>query len=378
MRQELFTAGKGDGAYLDAKRIRVSKTGRLDEALLGTGFPYREGQSLDFYQRTSRHFTEASGGIRRLGSAALDLAYVAAGRLDGCWLSGLSAWDIAAGALHRARGRRARQRLRRRRRLDGRGELIAATPRVHHPMLADMKPLSAARRKMPDAEAASRPGGRSPGRTPRGPGAYQSQSGEVHARQAVGARVAVVEELGDVAVAVIVQGVGVAEADAEHLARDAHRTAIEQVVVAAVADQRQGPAVAVAVQPRAVGIEVVVVDDQHTLARDEDIAYVGAERALDRGVVQPGDAPGCRPARRRARRVERRNRRRRAGPRARSRERRRPPGRGRRHPPCRHPIRPAGPRTRRSRRAPAARPPAPRLGPRGGARRAPRCGAHRR
>ena len=157
MRQELYTAGKGDGAYLDSKRIRVSKTGRLDEALLGTGFPYREGQSLDFYQRTSRHFTEASGGIRRLGSAALDLAYVAAGRLDGCWLSGLSAWDIAAGALIvREAGGLVND-------FDGgddwmeRGELIAATPRVHHQMLQTMKPLSAARLKMPDPDATSRP-----------------------------------------------------------------------------------------------------------------------------------------------------------------------------------------------------------------------------
>lgn len=156
MRQELFTAGKGDGAYLDSKRIRVSKAGRLDEALLGTGFPYREGQSLDFYQRTSRHFTEGAGGIRRLGSAALDLAYVAAGRLDGCWLSGLSAWDIAAGALLvREAGGLVND-------FDGgddwmdTGELIAATPRVHHLMLETMKPLSAARHKMPDAVKSAR------------------------------------------------------------------------------------------------------------------------------------------------------------------------------------------------------------------------------
>ena len=159
MRQELFTAGKGDGAYLDAKRIRVSGTGRLEDALLGTGFPYRTGQSLDFYQRTARHFTEASGGIRRLGSAALDLAYVAAGRLDGCWLTGLSAWDVAAGALIvREAGGLVND-------FDGgdawmeSGEVVAATPRVHHPMLEILRPLSAARRRMPDApeRTATRP-----------------------------------------------------------------------------------------------------------------------------------------------------------------------------------------------------------------------------
>lgn len=152
MRQELFTAGKGDGAYLDAKRIRVRKTHKLEHALLGTGFPYRVGQDLDFYQRTSRHFTERSGGIRRLGSAALDLAYIAAGRLDGCWLTGLSEWDLAAGALLvREAGGLVND-------FDGgdtwrqSGELIAATPKVHHEMLQVMKPLSAARRKMPGRE----------------------------------------------------------------------------------------------------------------------------------------------------------------------------------------------------------------------------------
>jgi len=151
MRQELFTAGKGDGAYLDSRRIRVKKTWRLDQAILGTGFPYRQGQDLDFYQRTSRHFTEQSGGIRRMGSAALDLAWVAAGRLDGAWLTGLSEWDLAAGALLvREAGGLVND-------FDGgdtwrqSGELIAATPKVHHEMLQVMKPLSAARRKMPRA-----------------------------------------------------------------------------------------------------------------------------------------------------------------------------------------------------------------------------------
>jgi len=83
MRQELFTAGKGEGAFLDAKRLRVKKTQHLADALLGSGFPNRNKQDLDFYQRTARHYTERSSGVRRLGSAALDLAYVAAGRLDG-------------------------------------------------------------------------------------------------------------------------------------------------------------------------------------------------------------------------------------------------------------------------------------------------------
>lgn len=145
MRQELFTAGKGDGAFLDSKRLRVSTVSQIDQALLGTGFPYRDGQDLDFYQRTTRHFTERSGGIRRLGSAALDLAYVAAGRLEGAWLLGLQSWDLAAGALIvREAGGLLND-------YDGgddwmaRGEVIAATPKVHHQMLEIMKPLSAKR-----------------------------------------------------------------------------------------------------------------------------------------------------------------------------------------------------------------------------------------
>jgi len=146
MRQELFTAGKGEGAFLDSKRLRVSNINKLEDALLCTGFPYRDGQDLDFYQRTQRHFTERSAGIRRLGSAALDLAYVAAGRVEGCWITGVQSWDVAAGALIvREAGGLVND-------FDGgddwmnRGELIAATPKIHHQMLEVMKPLSTARK----------------------------------------------------------------------------------------------------------------------------------------------------------------------------------------------------------------------------------------
>lgn len=147
MRQELFTAGKGEGAFLDSKRLRVSPARQLEHALLSCGFPYRDGQDLDFFQRTSRHYTERCAGVRRLGSAALDLAYVAAGRIDGTWLTGLQSWDMAAGALIvREAGGLLND-------FDGgddwmqRGDVIAATPKVHHQMLEVMKPLSASRNK---------------------------------------------------------------------------------------------------------------------------------------------------------------------------------------------------------------------------------------
>jgi myo-inositol-1(or 4)-monophosphatase len=98
-RNDLFTATKGGGAYLNEKRIRVTKRDRIGDALIGTGFPYSELQKLDEYMQMFRIMTEKSAGLRRPGAAALDLAYVAAGRLDGFFEKGLKPWDMAAGSL---------------------------------------------------------------------------------------------------------------------------------------------------------------------------------------------------------------------------------------------------------------------------------------
>jgi len=98
-KNELFTASRGRGAFLDDRRIRVSKCTRLQDALVGTGFPYREVSRLDRYLAQMRTLTVSAAGLRRAGAAALDLAYVAAGRLDAFWELGLSRWDMAAGAL---------------------------------------------------------------------------------------------------------------------------------------------------------------------------------------------------------------------------------------------------------------------------------------
>jgi len=98
-RNELFTASKGRGAFLNERRMRVSRRTHLDDALIGTGFPFRDIGRLEEYVRMFRQLTHKTVGIRRPGAAALDLAYVAAGRLDGFWEIGLSAWDMAAGAL---------------------------------------------------------------------------------------------------------------------------------------------------------------------------------------------------------------------------------------------------------------------------------------
>jgi myo-inositol-1(or 4)-monophosphatase len=100
MRQEVFTAARGAGAHLENRRMRVSKQRTLDGALLSTGFPYREEERhADNYFAMFRRLTELTAGIRRPGSAALDLAYVAAGRVDGFWEMGLKPWDTAAGTL---------------------------------------------------------------------------------------------------------------------------------------------------------------------------------------------------------------------------------------------------------------------------------------
>ena len=98
-RNELFTASKGRGAFLNDRRIRVSKRTRLEEALLGTGFPYRCFDHVDTYLAIFKDLTQKTAGMRRPGAAALDLAWVACGRLDGFWEFGLSPWDMAAGTL---------------------------------------------------------------------------------------------------------------------------------------------------------------------------------------------------------------------------------------------------------------------------------------
>ena len=96
---ELFTASKGRGAFLNDRRIRVTPLAKLGEALVGTGFPFKEVTRLDLYMRQLGTMMKTCSGVRRAGAAALDLAYVACGRLDAFWELGLSPWDMAAGAL---------------------------------------------------------------------------------------------------------------------------------------------------------------------------------------------------------------------------------------------------------------------------------------
>jgi myo-inositol-1(or 4)-monophosphatase len=98
-RRELFTAERGTGAFLNGRRLRVSSAGALVDAVLVTGFPYDVHQRVDEIVGLFAAFVGQAQAVRRLGSAAIDLCYVAAGRMDGFWESDLKAWDIAGGAL---------------------------------------------------------------------------------------------------------------------------------------------------------------------------------------------------------------------------------------------------------------------------------------
>jgi myo-inositol-1(or 4)-monophosphatase len=135
LRGELFAAARGGGAFLGDRRLAVSGTDRLGSALLVTGFPYDVHRGFEFTLRLFGAFTARARGIRRFGSAALDLAYVAAGRFDGFWEERLKPWDMAAGILiAREAGGRVTD-------LEGgdamleTGGIVAATPALQGPML---------------------------------------------------------------------------------------------------------------------------------------------------------------------------------------------------------------------------------------------------
>lgn len=98
-RNDLFTATRGRGAFLNERRIRVSKRAQLKDCLISTGFPFRPGDNFRAYMRMFAEITQRTAGVRRPGAAALDLAYVAAGFTDGFFETGLSIWDVAAGSL---------------------------------------------------------------------------------------------------------------------------------------------------------------------------------------------------------------------------------------------------------------------------------------
>jgi myo-inositol-1(or 4)-monophosphatase len=134
-RNELFTASKGAGAFLNERRIRVSKRIKLGDALIGTGFPYREFDKIDLYLSIFKELAQKTAGQRRPGAASLDLAYVACGRYDGFWEFGLSPWDMAAGALLISEAGGLVSDLRGEANYLETGNIIAGTPKVFAPLL---------------------------------------------------------------------------------------------------------------------------------------------------------------------------------------------------------------------------------------------------
>jgi len=138
-RNELFTASRGAGAFLDDRRVRVSKCAQLKEALVGTGFPFKEVSRLTLYMRQLRTVMTSASGVRRAGSAALDLAYVACGRMDAFWEMGLSSWDMAAGALMIQEAGGLVGDLAGEEGYLDRGEIAAATPRVFPQLLGALR-----------------------------------------------------------------------------------------------------------------------------------------------------------------------------------------------------------------------------------------------
>jgi myo-inositol-1(or 4)-monophosphatase len=141
-RDELFVASRGEGALLNDHRIRAAKRFRLEEALIGTGFPFRDFSRLAAYLEQFRTLLPKVAGVRRAGSAALDLAAVAAGRLDGFFELGLKPWDVAAGLLLVQEAGGVAQGFG----TEGlspleSGDVIAANPRLLEPLFALLNPF---------------------------------------------------------------------------------------------------------------------------------------------------------------------------------------------------------------------------------------------
>ena len=132
---EMFTAARGGGAFLNGETIRVSSLRTLAQGLMVTGIPFRSLSRIEPYLASFRAFIERAGGIRRDGSAALNLAYVACGRYDGFWEMSLSSWDVAAGSLIVNEAGGVVTDFQGRQRYIESGDIIAANPLMHPAML---------------------------------------------------------------------------------------------------------------------------------------------------------------------------------------------------------------------------------------------------
>ncbi len=140
VKQELFTAQRGAGAALNNRRLRVTQQKGMHGALLGTGIPFKDQSFLDAYIGMLKSLLKDAAGIRRAGSAALDLAYVACGRFDGFWEIGLQQWDMAAGVLLVQEAGGIVSDLEGRDKYFETGSIVCANPRLHGIMLELIQP----------------------------------------------------------------------------------------------------------------------------------------------------------------------------------------------------------------------------------------------
>ncbi|WP_020396551.1 inositol monophosphatase family protein [Thiolinea disciformis] len=141
VRDEMFAAVRGEGATLNNRKLRVSARPGLQNALLATGVPFRTNQNLDLYLDTMRALLPSTAGVRRMGSAALDLAYVACGRFDGFWEFGLKEWDMAAGIVLVQEAGGLTTDLQGGNNHWNTGDILAGSPKVYKEMLQRLHPI---------------------------------------------------------------------------------------------------------------------------------------------------------------------------------------------------------------------------------------------
>ncbi|MBN1684073.1 MAG: inositol monophosphatase [Gammaproteobacteria bacterium] len=141
LRNDLFTASRGRGATKNNQRIRVGNKTELQEALIGTGFPFRSPRYLDAYYEALKRLSTQCLGMRRAGAAALDLAYVASGQLDGFWETGLKPWDIAAGVLLIKEAGGLVSDLQGNEKYFENGSLVCGNPKIFKALLTLLKPF---------------------------------------------------------------------------------------------------------------------------------------------------------------------------------------------------------------------------------------------
>jgi myo-inositol-1(or 4)-monophosphatase len=139
-RNDLYTASRGGGAFLNDRRLRVSKRDKLIDGLIGTGFPFRMFDYIDPYLGMLKDLMTRTAGVRRPGAAALDLASVAAGRLDGFWEIGLSPWDMAAGVLMITEAGGLVGDLEGNDKYLERGQIVAGNPKIFAQLLQTLQP----------------------------------------------------------------------------------------------------------------------------------------------------------------------------------------------------------------------------------------------